>query len=308
MSRKSRIKLLHFLPEITYGVDAIAAAIAAEEPVFSVKGYDFSVTDPLTGEDIQLNYDDGEMGNKGFVLAGNHAKIGFKIYATGAGNTATTVPVFDALLLACLRKKTVSANVVYSLDQTSVGSNTFYFHMDGTQHVLRGARGSVKIGMTAKGLPYLEFTVMGLYVPPTAALKLPTDFDGWLKPKPVGVEHTSCLFDGSPMKLISMEYDQGNKLVYEEYVGHQEILITDIEPKAKLVLEAPALGVFDPFAGALLEADHSFSISHCASPQLFRWATDRLQMGRPKYGDRNGTITYEIDVTPKGEADQIITG
>lgn len=308
MPRKSRLKLIHFMAETTYGVDAIAAAIAATLPVPTLQGFDFTLSDPLTGEDLELKFDDGKLGNKGFVLAGNHVQLSFKVYATGAGGTATTVPQYSPLLLACLRKMTVGANVVYTLDQASTASATIYFHMDSTQHVIRGARGNVKLVMTAKQLPYLEFTFMGLYTPPTDAIQLATDFTAWLKPKPVGVEHTSCLFDGSPLKLISYEYDQGNKVGYEEYVGHQEIIISDVEPKAKATFEAPALGSFDPFAGALLEADHTFSISHGATPQQFRHSTSRLQLGRPKYGDRNGTITYETDLTPLGEADQIITG
>lgn len=308
MARKSRIKLLHYMAEATYGVDAVAAAIAAESAVSNVAGYDFNISDPLTGQDLQLNYDDGKLGNKGYVLAGNHVSVSFKVYATGAGTSATTVPPYAALLLACLRKQAVDANVAFEIDQASTGSVTFYFHQDGTQHVVRGARGNVKLVLTATQLPYLEFTFLGLYTPVTATAKLPTDFDAWKKPRPVGVEHTTCQFDGSPLKLTAFEYDQGNKLQYQEYVGHQEIIISDMEPKAKLTLEAPELGTFNPFTGALLEADHAFSISHQATPQLFRWSSDKLQMGRPKYGDQNGTLTYEIDVTPKGEADRIITG
>ena len=110
------------------------------------------------------------------------------------------------------------------------------------------------------------------------------------------------------LKLIDMEYDQGNKVEYTEYVGHQEIIISDCEPKAKLAFEAPAIGAFDPFAMALLEAEHSFSISHMATPQLFRWSSDRLQIGRPKYGNQNGTLTYELDVMPLGESDVLTTG
>lgn len=308
MARKSRIKLLHFMPETTYGVDAVAAAIAAEAAVSSIAGYEFSTPDPLAGEDLPLNYDDGNLGNKGVVLAGNHVTVSFKVYAVGAGTSATTVPPYAPLLLACLRKQVTGANVAFEIDQASVGSVTLYYYQDGTQHVVRGARGNVKIGMTAKQLPYLEFTFTGLYTPPTAALKLPTNFDAWMKPRPVGVEHTTCQFDGGALKLTAFEYDQGNKVEYVEYVGHQEVIITDMEPKAKLAFEAPALGAFNPFTGALLEAAHAFSISHQTTPLLFRWISDKLQMGRPKYGDQNGTLTYEIDVTPLGEADRIITG
>ena len=308
MSRKARIKLMHFMPETTYGVDAVAAAIAAEAAVSNVAGFEFNISDPLTGEDLQLNYDDGKLGNKGFVLAGNHVSLSFKIYIAGTGLSPTTLVPYAALLLGCLRKQSVDANVTFEIDQASTGSITFYFHMDGTQHVVRGARGSVKLSMAAGQLPYFEFTFLGLYTPVTAAEKLLTDFMAWKKPRPVGVEHTTCQFDGSPLKLTAFEYDQGNKVEYVEYVGHQEIIISDIEPKAKLTFEAPPLGTFNPFTGALLEADHSFSISHQATPQLFRWSSDALQMGRPKYGDKAGTLTYEIDVTPKGEADRIITG
>lgn len=308
MSRKSRLKVLHAMPETVYGVDAIAAAITAVEPVSSIIGFDFTLSDPLAGDDLALNYDDGQLGNKGTVLAGNHVQISFKVYATGAGTSATTVPAFDAILLSCLRKQTVDANVAYTLDQTSVASTTYYFWMDGVLHALTGARGSFKLKLSAKQLPYLEFTIMGLYTPPSLEAKLPVDDTGWLKPKPVGVEHTTCLFDAVALKLIDMEYDQGNKVEYTEYVGHQEIIISDCEPKAKLTFEAPTIGAFDPFAMALLEAEHSFSISHGASPQLFRWSSDRLQISRPKYGNQNGTLTYELDVMPLGESDALTTG
>lgn len=303
MARKSKLKIIQVASELAYGVDAIAA----EEAIISIRGYDFSLSDPLGGDDLPLNYDDGELGSKGQIMAGKHVALSFKTYVHGAA-LATTPAAFAPLFKSCLRGQSIAAAVTHAIDQAATGSSTMYFWMDGTLHAVVGARGSLKFSATAKQLPYIEWTFTGLYVPPAAAAKPATDFSGWLKPAPVGVEHTSCLLDGTAVKLISLEYDQANQVEYQEYVGHQEIIISDCQPKAKMVFEAPALGTFNPFAQALAEGEHTFSITHGAAPNRFRWTTTRLQLGRPKYGDQQGTLTYELDSWPIGEGDQFITG
>lgn len=45
---------------------------------------------------------------------------------------------------------------------------------------------------------------------------LPTpDFSEWQTPLKIGVENSAFTIDGTPYKMISLEYDQANSVVYQ---------------------------------------------------------------------------------------------
>ncbi|MCY1302200.1 hypothetical protein D9M71_752900 [compost metagenome] len=138
-------------------------------------------------------------------------------------------------------------------------------------------------------------------------MKPPVDWTAWRRPKPVGVEHSTAAFDAQAVKIISCEFDYGAVVEYVEYIGHQEVQIGDVKPKCTLVFEAPKLAKFNPFAMALAEDEHQFSITHGAAGDQFQFIADRYQMGRPKYTEQNGILTYTVEGTPLGESVKFIT-
>lgn len=167
--------------------------------------------------------------------------------------------------------------------------------------------GSLSLSATAKQFPELRFTFTGLFVTPDSKAHPEADFSAWQTPLKAGVENTTALLDGKPVKLISLEYDQANQVTYEEYVGHQEVMITDYQPTGTLVLEAGTLRDFNPFVLAKSGKQVAFILTHGAAGNQVRWTTTALQIGRPTYADQNGTLTYSVPIRPVGSADQLIT-
>ncbi len=300
MARKFAKKALVFAKEVTYGVDAIAAT----EPSVAVLGREVKIT-PLAGENTALEYDDGTLGNSAEIATETYVTLEFGVDWTGSG-TAITPAAYDKLLGACLRKTTVKADSVeLAIDEDGTDSVSFYFYMDGTLHALVGARGSFKLEAKAKEFPKIMFTFTGLFVPVSTAVLPATDFSAWQTPLKVGAANSACTLGGNAIKLISFEYDQANEVVHQEYVGHEEVLITDYAPSGKLVFEAASLVSFDPFSANTNVL--AFELSHGIATNLVIWKTVQLQLGRAEYGDQDGTLTYELPVRPLSNVDLLIS-
>ena len=303
MARKFARKVLGFAPETTYGTDAIEGGTP-----YYVLGREVTIT-PMAGDNTALEYDDGKLGNSPELPTEIYVTLEFGCDLSGSGTAGTPAPWAD-LAAACLRTATVGSSpeqVTYALDDDSIASNTFYFYMDGVLHALVGARGSMSLSAVAKQFPTLKFTFTGLFVQPETQNQPSADFISWKTPLKVGAEYTSCSLGGRNIKLISLEYDQANQVSYEEFVGHEEVVISDYQPSGTLVLEADSLAGFDPFAKAESGELVVFSLTHGTTGNKVQWTTDQLQLGRPTYGDQNGILTYSIPIRPIGNADQIVT-
>ena len=302
MARKTRIKCLLAALETTYGTDAIAGG---ETPV-PVKARDTSI-EALAGDEQELAYDDGTLGARPSLLTGTHVKLSFKTDLVGAG-TAGDPPVWSALMQAALMKLTDGDDdVTLSSDSESNGSLTIYFYQDGTLHALTGSRGSFKLSAKTGEIPSLEWSFTGLFVEPKASALPKADFSKWVRPVPVGNAHSAFTLNGKDIKLIALDTDQSNEVTYQEYVGQQSVEITNFKPSCTIVIEAPAIGDFDPVAIAVSEAtDNSFSFQHGkATGNIVQLDVTNIQFGRPSYGDQNGILTWSIPLKLIGENSQL---
>ena len=303
MARKFAKKVLAFAPESSYGRDAIDGG----SPSF-VLGREVSIT-PMAGENKTLEYDDGKLGNSPEIATEIYVTLEFGCDFSGSG-TANTAPPWEGLANACMRSSAVGttpAQVAFGIDDASEASNTFYFYMDGTLHALVGARGNMSLSAVSKDFPTLKFTFTGLFIKPKSQNHPAANFNAWQTPLKVGVENSTASLDGKAIKLISLEYDQGNQVTYQEYIGHEEVMITDYQPSGTIVVEADSLAGFDPFTKAQSGEQLSFSLTHGVAGNRVQWTTDQLQLGRPTYADQDGTLTYSIPIRPVGDGDQIIT-
>lgn len=301
MARKTRKKALLFALEAAYGVDAIAAGT----PV-AVLGRDVKIV-PMAGDNTELKYDDGKLGNSPELATEIYATVEFSVDLAGSG-TAITAPAWAPLVKACSRDVTPGASsVVMAINEDSTASLTLYMNYHGVRHALLGARGTFKLSAKAKELPSLMFTFTGLFVPATTAALPATDFSAWKTPVPVGVKHSAFSLNGTAAKLISLEYDQANSVTYAEYVGHEEVLITDYKPSGKIVLEAATLNEFDPFLLAGNNTEVTMEFSHGPALNQVLWSSSRVSLGRPEYGDQDGTLTYEIPFKPISNLDLLTT-
>lgn len=301
MSRKARKKILAFALESTYGTDAIAAG----SPKY-VLGREFSIT-PMAGESESLEYDNGELGNSQQIVTELYVTVEFTVDLAASSAPGTAAPFAD-LLSACLRKtETAVDNCRYVIDENSEQSLTLYFYQSGALHKVTGARGSLSISAKAKSFGGIKFTFNGLFSPVATAALPAANFDAWQTPLKIGVQNSSFAIDGTPLKMISLEYDQANSVVYQEYVGHEEIIITDYAPTGTLVIEAPAQGEWNAFAKAETGDAHTLTFSNGPVGNQIEWSSNKVQLGRPTYADQDGTQTLSIPIIPIGNADVITT-
>lgn len=302
MARKFKKKVLVFAAETAYGVDVIDAGTT---PV-AVLGREVKIT-PMAGENTALEYDNGNLGNSEEIAAETYVTIEFGVDWAGSG-TANQVAPYEKLLKACLRNSTVKttpASVEYAINEAATDSVTMYFYFDGALHALLGARGTYKLEAKAKEFPKMMFTFTGLFKPVTSAANPTPNFDAWQTPLKVGAANSSFSLAGSSAKLISFEYDQANEVVYQEYVGQEEVLITNYQPTGKIVLEAASLGSFNPFTANTSVVALEFT--HGVAGNTVGFSSSKIQLGRPEYGDQDGTLTYEIPIRPIGNVDKLIT-
>ncbi|QUN06431.1 hypothetical protein KDN34_02915 [Shewanella yunxiaonensis] len=300
--RKTRKKVLVFALEATYGVDAVDGGTPS-----ALLGRDVKIT-PMAGDNTSLSYDDGTLGNAIELATEIYGTVEFAVDVAGSG-TANVAPEYGKLLQACLRSVTPGASdVVAAIDDDAAGSLTLYFYYHGALHKLTGARGTFSFSIKAKELPSFKFTFTGLFSPVTG-VALPTglDFTKWKKPVKVGVQNSAFTIGGVAYKLISYEYDQANSVIHQEYVGHEEVEITDYKPTLKIVMEAPDIADWDPFTLAENTTEVATSLTHGPALNQFVHDVPRVSLKRPVYGDQDGTLTYEIDMNVISNGDTITT-
>ncbi len=307
MARKIRKKVIAYAPEATYGQDGIAA----DAPKYLL-GREFSIT-PMAGESQSLDYDDGKLGNSGEIVTELYVTMEFTV-DLASGGAATTAAPWGELMAACLRKVTAHTvdpdgvdETVYEIDDTSTGSMTFYYYQDGALHSVVGARGTFSLNAAAKNFGGIKFTFTGLHVPVAAGALPTTDFSTWKTPLKIGVENSAFTIDGNPYKMISLDYDQANQVVYQEYVGHEEVIITDFAPTATLVIEAPTIAELDIFASAKAGEEHELIFTNGAVGDQVEFKEPQVQLGRPTYGDQDGTLTYSIPLIVIGNGGTFAT-
>ncbi|OZS45068.1 phage tail tube protein [Photobacterium sanguinicancri] len=309
MARKERKKIIGFVPETTYGVDGLSAENIANGAVMKhVLGREFSIT-PLAGESQALEYDDGTLGQSAEIMTEVYVSVEFTVDLAASAHPAKAAPWGD-LMAACLRRVTENAEnsqTVYSIDDDATGSLTLYYYQSGTLHKVVGTRGSLAFNAAAKAFGGIKFAFTGLHVPAEAQAHPAPDFSTWLTPLKIGVQHSSFTIDGTAAKLISLEYDQANQVPYQEYVGHEEVMITDYQPTATMVIEAPKLIELDVFALAQAGEEHELVFTNGSIGNQVVWQSPRVQLGRPSYGEQDGTQTYSIPLRIISNADQFIT-
>ncbi|HQU04222.1 MAG TPA: phage tail tube protein, partial [Acidocella sp.] len=171
--------------EATYGVDPVPTP--ATNAILCKTS--LAIT-PMEATQVKRDLITPYMGDIGALLADTYVKIDFEVELSGSG-TAGTPPGMDPLLQLCgFAATTVAAtSVTYAPVSTNFTSGTLYFYgqTDGgtaVLHKLTGCRGDFTLDLATKAVPYVKFTIMGLYNAPTE-LAAPAGFTYAKFAKPV---------------------------------------------------------------------------------------------------------------------------
>ena len=225
--------------------------------------------------------------------------IKFKVELKGSG-VINTAPRYAPLLRACDRLETINAgtNIVYSMALVSE-TCTIWVNIDGVLHKMAGCAGDCDIDLTSGEVPYLVFTMTGVYALPTDSVIETQTYDSTLPNIVKGVtatfgnyaaiiEKTSLKFGNSVVERTSLAAAEG---VLAFMVGNRNPsgVIT-----CEMVLRATLSGDFASY----FHSGTTKALSYVLGATTYNIVTitaPACLLRAPKYGDREGLRTVEIE-------------
>lgn len=298
--------------ELPYGTDAVPTGAAN-----AMIATDFRIT-PIAGNSVSRNLDLPYLGAQEEILTAEHVQCSFRLEIAGAGAGAAgpdTPPAWGPLLRACAHAEVITAttSVAYNPISDSMESVTIYANLDGRQHKLLGARGTMSLAFTAQELPYFSFNFSGLLVAP-AAVALPTvDTTAFADPQKVSKANTTLTVAGGARNMRSFSLDMSGQVSPRMLTEQEEIIIGDRPGQGQFVIEAVALAAYNPFAAALNRTPTALSLVHGTTPKNIvtvaagqgRIRRD-IQLGQTD-GIEEWTVPYQALPSNGGNDDWTIT-
>lgn len=277
--------------ETDYGVSSAptgaANAILAKNLTFT----------PLAGEEQRRDLYTPWLGEQGLILVGSHTMVEFDVELAGAG-AAGTAPGYGVLLRACGLSETVTVGDKVEYQPVSAGFEavTVLFNLDGVNHVMLGARGTVSATLTPKQIPVWRFQLWGL-LGPVADVALPaTTLDGFQTPLPVSKVNTPALsLHGYSSVAESLAVQLGNQVEPRFLIGEDSIQITDRRPAGTAVLEGKSVATIDWQARAIARTRGALSLTHgTAAGNIVKLDAPAVEVGRPTYGQTQGIVNTSL--------------
>ncbi|WP_233997891.1 hypothetical protein [Pseudoalteromonas sp. T1lg10] len=177
---------------------------------------------------------------------GEHVTLNFKTPLAVSG-TPGDAPAIAPLLLACGMVQVADvASVTYTKGTATKAKCLVRFGQN--THAIDEMLGNVSLSLE-KGIPKLNWQFKGLFSKPIQSAAPPAvDWDRWKRPEVLGVANSSdFLLDSVQRTLHKLTVDQGNNVVFDRAINHEEIMITGHESTTSMTLTADTLANFDPF-------------------------------------------------------------
>jgi hypothetical protein len=258
MAKRWTSKVILAEIEGTYGTDPTPTG--ADNAMLMV---DVSFS-PMEGEDVSRNLQRPFMGAQAMIPTGLRATLTGKVELAPSG-TAGTAPKWGPLLRACGCAETIEGgvSVSYSPVSDAFASVTIHFYMDGVRQILTGCRGNAVLRFTAQQIPYLEFTLTGLWSQPTDTANAVPVFTGFMKPQIVNNANTpTATINSVDMVLREASLNLGCTVEPRLLVNSEAIIIAARQPSFAARVEATAMSVFNPFSLANAQTAVAAQIVH----------------------------------------------
>lgn len=303
MKRFERKIALLAKAEVTYGVDATptgaANAILATEAELT----------PIEADEVSRNLYLPFLGQQETLWSGHRTIMKFKVEMAGAG-AAGTAPGYGPLLRACGFAETLTALTKADYEPVSEGfeSASLYMNLDGVNHVMLGARGSVKFNLKPKEIPRFEFELQGL-LGPIADVVLPAQtFAAFQKPLVVGKANTPVFsIHGLSAIAESFDVDVAHQVEPRFLIGQDSIEIVGRAMSASAVVEATSLAEKNWFAIALARTKGAIAVQHgTVAGNIVEVSAPAAEIGKPAYGATQGirNLTLPLSLIPVAGDDE----
>lgn len=281
--------------EAEYGTDSVPAGAANAMLVTNCSLV------PLEAEMKSRNLYQSFLGNQGELMAGEHVSLTFQVEMASSG-AAGTAPAFGPLLRACALAETITVDTEVEYEPVSAAfeSVSIYVNLDGVNHKLLGARGSVKLTLTPKEIPYLEFSFKGIYAAPTDTALPAQTLTGFVAPLIVNKTNTSVFsLHGFSAIGESLELDLGNDVQPQFKIGYEGIDIVDRTMTGTTVIEADLLAAKNWIGIAKARTRGALAVQHGGEAgNIVEIGCPAIEIGAPTYGVTQKLRTYSLPLRP----------
>lgn len=290
----------------TKGEDYIAAGATAVAML--TKGLK---VEPWVTEQISRDLDDGLNGGQQVIHTGEMIKISGSVELAGSGTANTPVAYAPIIEMSGYDVNIATATEV-SHNRILVASNeadgTIYFHWEGMYHILLAGKSTNTVSGKIGELAYLNFEAQGIYGG-TVAGAIPTaTFAAFTMPVPMSFENTSFSLDGDAYNMIEYEMAQNNAIEYDEGTELKQVFINDWAEEGKVIIEAPTLGTFDPFAVARTNTLVPIEFVHgLPAGNIVKQASPKAQILSIAPGEYKGKQTWELSLRVIRGNDTVLT-
>lgn len=287
----SRKRLILAKTESTYGTDSTPAGTDA------VLVRSLEVT-PLESDVVSRDLIRPYLGNSDQLLANSRVLCSFEVELAGSG-TAGTAPRYDALLKACGMSATIvaSTSVTYAPVSASFSSCTIVYNVDGVQHKLTGARGTVTMNCELGQIPTLQFEMTGIYNAPTDTAQPAATYSNQATPLIFKEGNTSAFqFFSYAGCLNSVSFNLANEIIYRELIGcTKEVIITNRAPAGDVSIEAPTIATKDFFTLALGSTTGNLTFLHgTTAGNRVTFTAPQVDITQPSYTDQDGIQMLQL--------------
>jgi hypothetical protein len=232
---------------------------------------------------------------------------------TGSGAVALITGYVGSTKVATLRvlagSTTFNNTSVYSIGLQTVytpvsatfSSVTIHYNIDGVLHRLTGCRGTFTLNTNVGEIPTIDFTMTGIYNPPTDTAAPAVTYANQATPLIFKNGNTGAFsllsYTGC---LQSVSLDLGNSIIYRELIScAKQVNITDRATTGTAVIEAPTIAQKDYFTAALSDGtlgDLSF-IHGASGGNIVSLYSTRVDIGDPSYQDQDGIHMLSVPFT-----------
>ena len=219
----------------------------------------------------------------------------------GATKVATVRPLTGSVTFDNTSDYSIGTQVIYTPVSAAFSSVTIHYNIDGVLHKLTGCRGTFTLNANVGEIPTIDFTMTGIYNPPTDTAAPAVTYADQATPlifKNGNTGAFSLLSYTGCLQSVSM--DLGNEILYRELIScTKQVNITNRATTGTTVIEAPTIASKDYFTAALSDGtlgDLSF-IHGSAAGNLVSLYSTRVDIGDPSYEDQDGIHMLSIPFT-----------
>lgn len=196
---------------------------------------------------------------------------------------------------------TIGTQYTYAPSSTVFSSITIHYNIDGVLHRLTGCRGTFTINAAVGQIPSVDFTLTGIYNPPTDTAIPAATYANQAAPLifKAGNSGAFSLLDYAAC-VQSVSIDIGNSVLYRELIGcTKEVHIVDRVTTGSTTIEATTIATKDYFTAALSDTPlGTLTFIHGnTTGNIVAFTSLYADIGDITYGDADGIQMLTIPFT-----------